>query len=111
MNMIIAGGVIGFWILYAAAFCFFKRGSLSKGAWLPCFIIGNVLGISATSILQRLGETMSENIAMGLTLGGGFVVSQFALSVIYKHKLTLVQYLGVGAISAGIFMLLLGAVK
>jgi multidrug transporter EmrE-like cation transporter len=102
-------GVVGFWILYAAAFCVFKRGSLSKSAWLPCFIIGNIFGISATAILMLLYKTMSANVAMGLTLGGGFVVSQIALSVIYKHRLTIVQYLGIGAISTGIFMLLLGA--
>jgi multidrug transporter EmrE-like cation transporter len=107
MNMIIAG-VASFWILYAAAFCFFKRGSLSKGAWLPCFIIGNVFGVSATAVLMLLYKIMNVNVAMGLSLGGGFVMSQFALSVIYKQKLTLVQYLGIGAISGGIFMLLLG---
>ncbi|MDR0474205.1 MAG: hypothetical protein LBH43_11105 [Treponema sp.] len=55
-----------------------------------------------------LYKVMNANAAMGLTLGGGFVVSQFALSVIYKHKLTLAQYLGICAISAGIFMLLMG---
>jgi multidrug transporter EmrE-like cation transporter len=105
--MIIAG-IVGFWVLYAATFCVFKRGSISKSAWLPCFIIGNVFGISATAVLMLLYKVMSANIAMGITLGGGFVISQFALSVIYKRRLTLAQYLGIGAISAGIFMLLLG---
>jgi multidrug transporter EmrE-like cation transporter len=101
-------GVAGFWVLYAATFCVFKRGSLSKNARIPCFIIGNVFGISATAVLMLLYKIMNANVAMGLTLGGGFIVSQFALSVVYKHRLTLAQYLGIGTVSAGIFMLILG---
>ncbi|MDR0473824.1 MAG: hypothetical protein LBH43_09185 [Treponema sp.] len=104
----IIAGIAVFWILYAAAFCVFKRGSMSKAARLPCFIIGNIFGISATAVLMLLYKIMNANIALGLTLGGGFVVSQLALSFVYKQRLTLVQCAGIFAVTAGIFMLLMG---
>jgi len=105
--MIIAG-IVGFYVLYAAAFCIFKRGSMSKKAWLPCFIIGNVFGSAGTAVLMLLYRVMNPNLAMGLTLGGGFVAAQFAVALIYKSKLTWMKIVGAFIVATGMFLLVIG---
>jgi len=104
MNII---GMIAFWIVYAASFCIFKRGSLSKAAWLPCFIIGNVSGVIGNGILMLLYETMDANIALGLAVGGGYLFAQISLSRIFKEPLTPRQYISIFAVTAGMFMLVM----
>jgi len=88
-------GVVAFYILYAAAFCFFKRGSMSKSAWLPCFIVGNVFGGGATAI----------------ALGGGFLLTQMVTALIFTSNLSVFQYLGLGLIAAGLFAIIKGENK
>jgi multidrug transporter EmrE-like cation transporter len=97
-----------FWILYIATFCVFKLGSIKKKHELPCLIIGNVFGISGTGVLMLLYRTMNVHIALGLALGVGFVFAQFALSLLFKNKLSKLQYIGAITIAAGIFMLTMG---
>jgi len=99
---------IVFFALYAAAFCFFKRGSMSKRAWLPCFIIGNVFGITASAIMMILYQTMNPNLVMGLALGGGFVVAQFVIALVFRNKLTWMQMGGALVVASGMFLLVMG---
>jgi len=101
-------GIIAFYILYATAFCVFKRGSMSKPAYLPCFIIGNIFGASATAVLMLLYGVMNPNLAMGLTLGGGFVIAQLIIALVFKNKLSFIQIGGAFVVAAGMFLLVLG---
>ncbi|MCL2461241.1 MAG: hypothetical protein FWF44_01125 [Defluviitaleaceae bacterium] len=100
--------LVVFYVFYAAAFVIFKRGSLSKKAWLPCFIIGNVFGVSGTGILMLLYKVMNVNVALGLALGGGFAIAQLAVAFVYKNRLTALQYVGIAVVAAGIGMMVMG---
>jgi len=97
-----------FFAVYAAAFCFFKRGSMSKRAWLPCFILGNVFGVSANVIMMILYQSMNPNLVMGLALGGGFVAAQIVIALVFRNKLTWMQIIGALIVASGMFLLVMG---
>jgi len=97
-----------FWTMQASASVFFKYGSTSDARWLPCFIGGNIIGASSIWFLMLLYKTMNPNVAMGLGAGGGFLVAQIALAVVFHSQLSFLQYGGLLAITAGMFFLSMG---
>jgi multidrug transporter EmrE-like cation transporter len=97
-----------FWVMYAITFVIFKFGTTKPSRKLPCFIAGNVFGVSATWVLMMLYRTMNANIALGLCLGGGFVISQLALALIFRSNLKPLQYAGALTVALGIFVMVVG---
>lgn len=94
-----------FWVVYIAAHLVFKFGSTSQGRWLPCLVLGNILGVTSALVLMKNHSLMNPNVAMGLCIGGGFLFAQVALAVAFQSKLSLAQCAGVLAIATGIALL------
>ena len=97
-----------FWIMQAVAALAFKWGSTSDGRWLTGFIGGNVVGASSIWFMMMLYKTMNANVAMGLAVGGGFLIAQVAIALAFKSSLTLVQFGGLIAITLGMYFLSTG---
>jgi len=97
-----------FWGMQIVCHVLLKYGSTSPGRWLPCFVIGNAVGVSSTWFLMLLYTRMNPNIALGLGLGGGFLFAQLALALLFHSRLSGVQFAGIVAIAAGMAMLAAG---
>ncbi len=103
--------LITFYAMQVGAYLLFKFGSTSRARWLPCFIAGNVLGITCMWIMMRLFTVMNANLAVGLSVGGGFLCGQIALALVFGQDLTVSKYIGMVFIGAGLFLLSGGYVR
>ena len=100
-----------FWIAQAAIAIVFKYGSMAPGRWLPCYVLGNVIGVSSAWLWMLLVKQRNANVATGLAIGGGFLAQQVALALVYRGQLSLVQVVGIAAIVGGMFCLGIGGAK
>ena len=96
-----------FWAIQTVVPIIFKYGAETRH-WVPYFVVGNILGITATRIWMLLLERMHPNVATALLAGGAFFLGQVGLAVVFRTHLTLVQMLGITAIIAGMLCLCLG---
>lgn len=99
----------GFWCMQSATVLLFKYGGTAPGRWLPCFLIGNTVGVTSTLLWMALFRHMHANLAMSLAVGGAFLFGNLALLLVFHTRLTPVQVLGVAAIFSGMLCLSLGA--
>ena len=86
----------------------FKYGSTSQARWLPSFVAGNVICAVSIWFMVMLYRTMNANVALGIGVGGAFLTIQFAIVLIFRSELSLLQYAGLLAITVGIVFLSLG---
>ena len=98
-----------FWAMQVVAAPSFKQGSLPDASRTLWFIIGNVFGASSIWFMMELYKTMNVNVAMGLAVGGAFLLSQLATALIFKSNLSFVQYIGLIAITGGMYAVSAGA--
>ena len=96
-----------FWTMQIAVAIIFKYGADAK-YWIPYFIIGNIIGITATRIWMLLMEKMNPNIATAMAAGGAFFLQQVGLALVFHTRLTAIQMLGIAAIITGMLCLCLG---
>ncbi|MBI3922892.1 MAG: hypothetical protein HY318_15835 [Armatimonadetes bacterium] len=101
-------GILVFWAMQVLAQLLFKWGSDTPGRWAWGFFGGHVFGVSSIAFLMLLYKTMNPNVALGLCIGGAFLMSQLALAVVYRSGLAPVQYMGIVVMTAGMVMLGLG---
>ena len=100
-----------FWIIQALVTIGFKLSSLhDKQFWL-WFCVAHAIGVPSLWFLVRLYKEMSEPVAFGLALGGAFLASQIALFIAFRPATSLIQWVGVLAICAGMLMLAMGSPK
>jgi multidrug transporter EmrE-like cation transporter len=97
------------WIAQTVALVLFKYGSMSAARWLPCFVLGNIPGITGTWFMMLLCTRLNANVALGLAGGGGFLFSQIAIAAIFRSHLTPLQYLGIVTIAGGMALLASGS--
>ena len=97
-----------FYIINTCAFSVSVFGSTSDSRRLPCLIISTAIGMSGTYILMRLYKIMDVNTATAVTLGGGFLITQIVVALLFKSNLTIIQYFGVFTIAAGLFCMVKG---
>jgi multidrug transporter EmrE-like cation transporter len=95
--------LIIFWIMQAAAQVLFKCGTVFPGKYVLFFVLGNIPGASSILFLMQLYKIMNPNLALALGTGGGFLMCQIALALIFKSSLSLPQYASMVAIAAGMF--------
>jgi multidrug transporter EmrE-like cation transporter len=97
-----------FWAMQVLAQVIFKWGSDTPGRFVHGFIGGNLFGASSILLLMRLYKTMNVNVALGLGIGGGFLLGQVALALIFRSRVSLVQSCGIAAMVVGMLMLAMG---
>ncbi|MCL2461240.1 MAG: hypothetical protein FWF44_01120 [Defluviitaleaceae bacterium] len=101
-------------IYYGINTCAFAAtvfGGKSDAWWWPCFILSNVIGMTGTWVLMRLYKVMNVNTATAVTLGGGFLIIQFVVALLFKSRLSVIQYAGVLVIASGLFCMVRGEKK
>ena len=96
--------LLGYWAISLAAGLCFKESGTDIGHRLPYFVAGNVLGISSTLFILHLYARMNVNLAMLLATGGGYVLFQSACWFLYRTQLTIVQWVGILAVLAGMVL-------
>ena len=98
-------GILAFWGLHVTAHLCFKFGSTTDTRWWPFFVIGNAFGIAATLTLMKVYTAMNPNVALGLCVGGGFLIAQTAIFLAFRSSLSWPQILGILAITVGMVLL------
>ena len=89
----------------------FCIGGKNRALELPLFVIGNVIAAASLFFLMRIYRTVNVNVAYGIGTGGAVLLSQIAIAIVFKSKLTPIQYCGGAAMVAGILLLSLGSQK
>ena len=102
--------MIIFLAMQVAANLIFKYGSGASSRWLPCFIIGNVIGASSIYFMMKLYERLNANLAMAIGGGATFLLVQLALAVAFNSRLSLLQWGGIAAVGIGMAMTALGTI-
>ena len=97
-----------FWVMQIGAHLLFKYGAAAPGRYWTGFVCGNIIGASSILLLIKLYGHMPVNVAGALALGGGFLVAQISLALVYRQNLTLAQYAGIVVIATGIMMVTWG---
>jgi len=98
-----------FWVMQIGAHLLFKYGATAPGRYWIGFVCGNIIGASSILLLIKLYEQMQVNVAGALALGGGFLVAQVSLALVYRQGLAVAQYVGIVVIAAGMMMVTWGA--
>jgi multidrug transporter EmrE-like cation transporter len=97
-----------FWAMQASVALLFKFGGTAPGRWMPCFLAGNVIGVSSTWIWMLVMQKMNPNVALGLIVGGAFLAGQVAVALVFRSHLSVMQIVGIAAILAGMLCLCFG---
>jgi multidrug transporter EmrE-like cation transporter len=95
------GSISAFVIMQILVSIFFKWGSSSKARWLWCFIVGNILALISTWFLMIAYKYLNANITYGICLGATFILTQVTLSLIFKSKLSYLQWMLLLVITVG----------
>lgn len=99
MNLLIL--LIIFWAMQIVAYLTFKYGSTSGSMrstrWVACFIGGNAVGASSILFLLRIFAEMPENPNLALALAGvgAGIGCQLAMALMFRSKLSALQWCGV----------------
>ena len=96
--------LIVFWIMQAGAQVLFKYGAEIPGRYALFFVLGNIPGASSILILMQLYKVMNPNLALGLGIGGGFLLGQIALAVVFRSSLSWPQYAAMLTIALGMIV-------
>jgi len=97
--------VVIFWGMQIIAQLLFKWGATDQENWMLGFVSGNLFGFSSIWFLMILYKELNPNVALGIATAGSFLLSQIALSYLFKSNINLMQWLGVVFIAAGVMML------
>jgi len=101
--------MVVFWGMQVVATLVFKYGSMAPARWIPCFVLGNVVGISGTWVWMVLfKQKLGANTVMGLGTGGAFLFGQIALALVFRGHFSWLHGAGVAAVLAGMLCLCLG---
>jgi len=98
-----------FWLMQVVAQLFFKWGTTSEARWIWGFLGGNLFGFSSIWLLMLVYKAIHPNVALGIAIGGSFLLSQVALTFAFKSQVTPLQWAGIAAIALGIVVLGAGA--
>ncbi|MDR0473823.1 MAG: hypothetical protein LBH43_09180 [Treponema sp.] len=100
-----------YYVISSSAFVVSVFGGSSETLWLPCLIVSTAIGMSGTWVLMQLYKKMDVNTATAVSLGGGFLITQIAVALLFKGNLSAIQYAGVLFIAAGLFCMVKGGQK
>ena len=97
-----------YYVITTCAFSITVFGGTSESYWLLCFVLSTMVGMSGTWVLMRLYKLMDVNIATAVTLGGGFLIMQIFIALVFMTNLSLMQYTGIFFIGFGLFLMVIG---
>ncbi|MDR0474204.1 MAG: hypothetical protein LBH43_11100 [Treponema sp.] len=100
-----------YYVINTSAFAVSVFGGNYEQLWLPCLIVSNAIGMGGTWVLMQLYKKMDVNTATAVSLGGGFLITQITVALLFKSNLSLIQYTGVLIIAAGLFCMVKGERK
>jgi multidrug transporter EmrE-like cation transporter len=103
--------LIVYYIINTCAFAVSVFGGNSEQLFLPCLIVSTVIGMGNTWVLMQLYKKMDVNTATAVSLGGGFLITQITVALLFKGNLSPIQYAGVLVIAAGLFCMVRGERK
>jgi multidrug transporter EmrE-like cation transporter len=86
------GSVSAFVIMQVLVSIIFKWGSSGKARWLWSFIIANIIALISTWFLMTAYKYLNANITFGVSYGTCFILTQLALSLFFKSKMSLAQW-------------------
>jgi multidrug transporter EmrE-like cation transporter len=92
MTGIAIGSISAFVIMQVLVSIIFKWGSSSKARWLWSFIVANIIALISTWFLMTAYKYLNTNITYGVSVGSTFILTQIALSLIFKSKMSLAQW-------------------
>ena len=104
MTGIAIGSISAFVILQVLVAIIFKWGSSSKTRWLWSFIVANIVALISTWFLMTAYKYLNTNIAYGVSLGSTFILVQLALSLIFKSKLSYIQWMLIFVIAVSMIL-------
>lgn len=103
-----------FWSMQIAAYLAFKSGSQSdsrrSARWVTSFIIGNAVGATSIIFLMQIFAKMPENPNLALVLSGvgAGIGCQLAMALVFRSRLSPVQWGGIALALAGTVVALMG---
>jgi len=100
-----------YYVLNAIGQTIIAAGGRADGWGIPSLLAGSVIGIFGTWLIMQLYKRMDVNTATAVSLGGGFLFAQIALAIVFAEHLTIWQYLGLGLITVGLFVMVKGERK
>ncbi len=100
-----------FWAMQVIAQIFFKWGSLTEPRFLWGFLGGNLFGFTSIWLLMQLYKSLHPNVALGIAVGGSFLLSQVVLMLVFKSRVLPLQWAGIAAIVVGMLALAGGATR
>ncbi|MDR0494250.1 MAG: hypothetical protein LBG95_01290 [Treponema sp.] len=103
--------LIIYYMIYTCAFVVLFLGKKFEHFKLPCLIASIAIGMVGTWVLMRLYKKMDVNTATAVSLGGGFLITQITVALLYGNNLSVIQYAGVLVITAGLFCMVKGERK
>ena len=92
MMAIAIGSISVFVTMQVLVSIIFKWGSTDKSRWLWSFIIANIVALISTWFLMIAYKYLNTNITYGICVGATFIITQIALSLVYKSKMSLAQW-------------------
>ena len=105
------GILFAYYVANAIGQSIIAAGGRLDGWELPALLVGSVIGIFGTWLIMQLYKRMDVNTATAVSLGGGFLVAQVALALVFAEHLTVWQYLALGLIAVGLFIMVKGERK
>jgi len=102
--------LILFWVMQAAAALSFKYGTNggkeNKKRWIGGYLLGNCIGMTSMIPNMIVYGILVENtnVAAALMSGGSFIGNQIALFLVFRNKLSPVQFIGILLASAGLIL-------
>ena len=97
--------LVVFWAMQVIAQLFFKWGSLSDSRFLWGFLGGNLFGFTSIWLLMLVYKALNPNVALGVAMGGSFLISQVVVMLVFKSQVAPLQWAGIGAIVIGMLAL------
>jgi multidrug transporter EmrE-like cation transporter len=96
-----------FWAMQVMAFVALKYGSTGPGGrsrrWLAGFLVGNAIGSTSMWFQMMVYERMPENpnLVAVLTGAGASIGIQIALALLFRSRLSLLQWAGIATVILG----------
>jgi hypothetical protein len=93
-----------FWLMQAGAQLLFNCGAVYPDRKALFWVLGNIPGATSILFLIQLYKLMNPNLALALGGGGGFIAAQLAMVLVFRTNVTVLQYVAMLFIAAGMAM-------